>query len=100
MLDLKFSVDESIKKHRPSLDNGETTLTKRHLLIMLAPESPHISKNFDDIYDESTYDSFHNFETGELIGQIGRNASTTCKYVEAKAAVCRLRILSRHDGKV
>lgn len=68
-MDYKLSADDSINiKHRLSFDNGDNSIaTKRQLLIMLAPESPaHNFRSFEEFQDESTYDSFHNFETGEL----------------------------------
>lgn len=35
-------------------------------LIKLAPESP-LRKSSDILYDDSSYDSFHNYETGEFV---------------------------------
>lgn len=65
----KISADEAIKfekSHFINTGNGENNVTKKQRLIMLAPESPlHCKDDRDGIYDESTYDSFHNFETGE-----------------------------------
>lgn len=57
--------DSTNFKHRLSFDNGDNSIaTKRQLLIMLAPESPaHNFRSFEEFQDESTYDSFHNFET-------------------------------------
>lgn len=34
--------------------------------VKLAPESP-LRKSYDILHDESSYDSFHNYETGELV---------------------------------
>lgn len=51
---------------------GETSNRPKDLsyYVKLAPESP-LRKSTDVLNDESSYDSFHNYETGELMRHIG-----------------------------
>lgn len=57
--------EENINKYEKRRSNGDEVANQQinKLTIILAPESP---RNSLDYYDDSTYDSFHNFETGKL----------------------------------
>lgn len=45
---------------------GEEPSTMKYAFIKLAPESP-LRKSSDVLHDDSSYDSFHNYETGEFL---------------------------------
>lgn len=74
MLREKFTLRE-ISDHQKQQKNGkwngnvgESSNRSRgmeYTIYKLAPESP-LMKHHDILHDDSSYDSFHNYETGEL----------------------------------
>lgn len=69
--------------------------TDARYFVQLAPESP-LRKSSDVLYDDSSYDSFHNYETGKLFPyNLYRSSNGNFQSRMSRLSPCSYRRASR-----